>query len=99
MLSILLKRSMPELQGKRVEPVSAKINAKRKELLQVVCGKEDRSMSYVITELAMRGLALYKQDGLLKITEDEEKIITNSNKKGAPVIDIGREKTQKKKAG
>jgi hypothetical protein len=37
----------------------------------------DRPVSYIVRHLSLRGLALYKKDGLLKLTESEEKAIIN----------------------
>ncbi len=77
----LVKVFMPILQGKKEVVIGSKVSQAEFDALSEICGKEDRSMSYVLRELAMRGLSLYKQDGLLKLTEDEEKAITNGKPK------------------
>lgn len=71
----LIQRSMPILDGKKVENITAKVNAQQKELFQEVCNKEDRPLSYVVRELALRGIAQYKRDGKLKITSDDERVL------------------------
>ena len=91
----LLQTSMPLSDGKKVETVTVKVNAEQQNALAEICKKEDRPMSYVMRELAMRGLALYRQDGQLKLSEIELESFKN---KGNPVIDIGK-KSIKKKTG
>jgi hypothetical protein len=76
---------MTVIGGKRLETVPVKFSESEKAELQRLAFLEDRGVGYIVRELAFRGLALYKQDGLLKITTDEEKTITSSNKKSAPV--------------
>lgn len=70
---------MPILQGKKEIVVGAKISQAEADAFQSICDTEDRSMSYVLRQLALRGLAQYKRDGILKLTdEDENQIIANT---------------------
>lgn len=71
----LVKVSMPIFEGKKVYNVGVKVNKQQQDELQRICDDLDRPMSYVVRELAMRGLALYKQDGLIKMTQAEENAI------------------------
>lgn len=82
--------------GNRVETVSVKFSEREKLELEKIAKLHDRGVGYIVRELAFRGLSLYKQDGVLKLTENEEKAITNG--KGAPVIDVGKVKNKKKNA-
>lgn len=74
-MSSLVKIVMSGLQGKKEVVVGSKVSQGEFDALSEVCEIEDRSMSYVLSNLAIRGLALYKQDGLLKITPEEERLI------------------------
>lgn len=92
---------MPIQEGKRVVTVTVKVNAQQREEFQAICDAEDRSMSYVVRELALRGLAQYKNDGVLRINDNEEKVIDSKKKKGVMVgsLDLSKEsQTKKKKA-
>lgn len=62
---------MPIFEGKKEVVVGSKVSQSENDELLRICQKEDRSMSYVLRELAMRGLVLYLQDNHLKTTEEE----------------------------
>jgi len=51
----LLQRGMPISEGKKVENITAKVNAEQKALFEEVSRKEDRTVSYIVRELALRG--------------------------------------------
>lgn len=51
----LLQRGMPISEGKKEENISAKVNAEQKALFEEVSRKEDRTVSYIVRELALRG--------------------------------------------
>lgn len=76
----LVNFNMPVLQGKKEVVVGSKISQREYAALQGICDKEDRSMSYVLRELAIRGFAYYLKDGNLKPTTDEEIRINASEK-------------------
>jgi hypothetical protein len=84
----LVQQSMPIFEGKKVLNVGVKVNEEMRQELEAIAAAEDRPMSYVVRELAVRGLALYKQDGRLKATEAEENILQTANEitpaKGQP---------------
>ncbi len=95
-------------RGNRIETVSVKFSDREKLQLEEIANLHDRGVGYIVRELAFRGLALYKQDGLLKLTESEEKTISNgksatNNAKiiGTPVFPEleAVKKTIKKKVG
>jgi hypothetical protein len=64
---------MTMFTGNRVENVSVKFSDREKLELEKIANLHDRGIGYIVRELAFRGLALYKQDGNLKLTKDEEK--------------------------
>lgn len=70
---------MPIFQGKKEIVVGSKISQSESEAFQQICEIEDRSMSYILRELALRGMAQYSKDGLIKLTSDEEKIILSAS--------------------
>lgn len=71
---------MPISEGKKVEPVSVKFNAEQLQIILDLAVRLDRGKSYIVRELALRGLAQYMRDGSLKITAAEEQIISGTNK-------------------
>ena len=87
---------MPIFQGKKIIVVGSKISEAENAAFQEICQTEDRSMSYVLRELALRGLAQYKQDGQLKLTESEEKVFLTQHF-GKINIDSETEKQQKQR--
>lgn len=71
---------MPNPEGKKVVTVTVKVSSDNREQFEKICKEQDRSMSYVVRELALRGLSLYKSDGILKFSEDDELIATSESK-------------------
>ncbi len=85
----LVNCGMPALQGKKEEVVGSKVSQRERAMLQEICERADRSMSYVLRELAMRGVTLYLQDGKIKADETEQAQIERhlqNGKPGAPLI-------------
>ena len=81
----LVTSPMRILSGKKEIVVGCKISQKEKEILDDICAKEDRTRSYVLRELAMRGLATYSIDGRLKAnTVEEMQIARNTSPKAVP---------------
>ncbi len=74
----LLTFRVAVLQGKKVIVVGSKISQSELDAFQAICDREDRSMSYVLRELAVRGLAYYYADGQLKTTPAEDDLISKS---------------------
>lgn len=68
----LLTCHMSVLEGVKEVVVGSKVSRSEFDILQAICTKEDRSMSYVLRELAIRGLAYYLQDGLIKASAEED---------------------------
>lgn len=79
-MSNLVNIVMPIFQGKKEVVVGSKVSQAENEAFLAICEKEDRSMSYVIRELALRGLAQYMRDGQLKLTAEDEKAISSPEK-------------------
>jgi hypothetical protein len=52
--------------GKKEVTVGTRVDEETKRILDRIVEKEDRTLGYVTRELMLRGLALYKQDGLLR---------------------------------
>lgn len=71
----LVNFGMAVLQGKKEIVVGSKVSQPEFDVLQWICDLEDRSMSYVLRELAIRGLSQYFADGRLKTTDNEDKRI------------------------
>ena len=92
MMKTLLTSRVANLQGKKEVVVGAKISQGEFDALQIICLAEDRKMSYVLRELAMRGLAQYLQDRRIRITPEEEAII-RSGAKFDPVVSTPKEMT------
>lgn len=68
------KRSMLSemvFDGKRVEFVGVKFSAAEKRHLERIAVENDRPVSYVVRELALRGLVQYLQDRKLRMTNTE----------------------------
>ena len=76
----LLTCRVPALPGKKEIVVGSKVSQAEYDLLQWICDSRDRSMSYVLRELAMRGLASYFRDANLRTTEEEDEIIQRGRK-------------------
>lgn len=72
---------MSVYQGKKVETVTVKVNQQQLIDFKEICEKLDRPMSYVVRELALRGLVQYKQDGQLKLTAEEENFLSSLSNK------------------
>lgn len=64
---------MPIFEGKRLEFIGVKFNQAEKQAFERIASEEDRGVSYVVRELALRGLAHYLSDKSLKPTENEIK--------------------------
>jgi hypothetical protein len=82
---------MPIFEGKRLEFVGVKFNQAEKEYLEKIAADEDRALSYIVRELALRGLVQYLKDKNIKTTGDETQFalnLLNSNIKplGEPVM-------------
>ena len=60
---------------KQIIPISVKVNAPVEELILRLAAREDRGKSYVVRELMLRGLTLYKEDGRLKLNAAERQLI------------------------
>lgn len=76
---------MPIFEGKRLEFVGVKFNEAEKSQFEKIGEDQDRAMSYVVRELALRGLVLYLQDRNLKPTQSEietARVMLDSNIKG-----------------
>jgi len=63
--------NMPIFEGKRLEFVGVKFNESEKSQFEKIGEEQDRAMSYVVRELALRGLVLYLQDHRLKTSPEE----------------------------
>jgi hypothetical protein len=102
----LVKLGMTLFEGKKVNMVGVKLSQSMEDIFQEICKELDRPMSYVVRELALRGLAQYVKDGQLKLTPDEEKAIQNkriesdknvSKRQTVPVLREGAGANDKKK--
>lgn len=71
----LVKLGMALFEGKKVNMVGVKLSQSMEDIFQEICKDLDRPMSYVVRELALRGLAQYIKDGQLKMTDADEKAI------------------------
>ena len=80
----MYKFFMPVYEGKKTETITAKVNIEQLEAFDDIAKQTDRPRSYIVRELALRGLAQFKRDGQLKLTADEEKIIAASETKKNP---------------
>jgi hypothetical protein len=102
MMNNLVNFCMPVLQGKKEVVVGSKVSQSEFDVFQGICESEDRSMSYVLRELAIRGLAYYLVDGRLKTTDDEERRITGSGTKNGArkiVANVGSKPVDRRKTG
>lgn len=71
---------MPIFTGKRLEFVGVKLSQSEKSAFEKIASDHDRAMSYVVRELALRGLVQYLKDNKIKTTNEEvEFIIKNLN--------------------
>jgi superfamily II DNA helicase RecQ len=71
----MYKFFMRVYEGKKIKTITAKIDEDQLEIIDEVARRHDRSRSYVIRELLVRGLVQYKIDGNLKITGEEENLL------------------------
>jgi len=65
---------MPIFEGKRLEFVGVKLNDSEKKAFGLIASDEDRAMSYVVRELALRGFVQYLKDRRVKATDEEIEI-------------------------
>ena len=75
----MYKAYMSVYEGKKTETLTVKVNAEQNEIFNIIAKKMDRSRSYVVRELALRGLANYQVDGELKTTLEEEERLQKLN--------------------
>lgn len=62
--------NMPAYFEKKEAALAAKIEPSIKRQLESIAAKEDRTVSYVVGALLVRGLKLYARDGNLRDAED-----------------------------
>lgn len=60
---------------KKDVPVTMKIASSVRDTIEQIGLNEDRPIGYVARELMLRGLALYKRDGLLRDPENGLKVV------------------------
>lgn len=53
-------------KGKKIIPVTAKLDEPTFNEIEQICAIHDRHRSYVVRELMIRGLGLYRRDGRLR---------------------------------
>lgn len=87
----LVNCPVPSIQGKKEIVVGAKVSQAVFDALQGICDREDRSMSYVLRELALRGMAAYLTDHALRLTEAETAIVERGKSlaNGIPIAPTG----------
>jgi hypothetical protein len=73
---------MPALPGKKHIVIGAKISQAEQDAFETIARNQDRSMSYVLRELAVRGMAQYFRDGHIKATADDETVIARGRSGG-----------------
>jgi hypothetical protein len=57
--------------GKRLELIGVKFTEREKQEMEKIAAIEDRSLSYVVRELALRGYTLYLQDDEYRLSQEE----------------------------
>lgn len=62
---------MSLFEGKRVEFIGVKFNNLERFEIEKIANTQDRSLSYIVRELALRGLIQYFRDGLIKSPDSE----------------------------
>jgi len=62
---------MSLFEGKRVEFIGVKFNNLERDEIEKIANTQDRSLSYIVRELALRGLIQYFRDGLIKSPDSE----------------------------
>ncbi len=72
---------MAVIYEKKEIPVTMKITESTKLILEKICTRQDRPMSYVTRELMLRGLSLFEIDGKLR-----DEITDEAPKHLAPVV-------------
>ena len=90
---------MPIYEGKKVETLTVKVDAELRDDFNEIAQKLDRSMSYVVRELAMRGLAQYTKDKRLRLSEEEEMIISGKETQTIAISSEPAGDGKKKKGG
>jgi hypothetical protein len=80
--------AMPIFEGKRLEFVGVKFNKPEKDELEKIAVDEDRALSYVVRELALRGFVQYLQDGNIKATREEIDLALDLLAKGSESSNI-----------
>lgn len=79
---------------KKDSPLTIKVGESLKREIESIASNEDRPVGYVIRELMVRGLDLYRADGLLRSSTNT----TRSKGVPATTIKLGQ-KIERKKAG
>lgn len=87
---------VPSKNEKYQHVVGTKVTESTKRQLEEIAAADDRTVSYVIRELMLRGLALYQVDGLVKgdpppgTRKTATKIVTHSAGKAQVQRDFDR---------
>src|SRR5688572_21006253 len=74
-MKYLVNCTMPARHGRKEIVIGSKVSQAEYDALQRICAEHDRSMSYVLRELAMRGLANFFNDGRIRTDELEDKAL------------------------
>jgi hypothetical protein len=78
-METLLTCCVPNIDGTKEIVVGSKISQGLKDLFEELAKTHDRTPSYLLRELAIRGLAQYYLDGNLKASPEEEAIISRGH--------------------
>ncbi len=68
---------MPNFGGKKEKVVGSKVSFATYDILEAIAQTTDRTVSYLVRELMMRGLAQFYRDGEIRLTSEDEAILSH----------------------